>query len=76
MFVSVTLLFVGFVVGMLLVSIYQPVALRKRVLPDIRKSPVVMKQESVDNGCFKMIPREVPCPAEHDSLNLLSLQHK
>lgn len=76
MFFSIALMFVGFLIGMLLVSIYEPVALKKRVLPDVSKPPIIMKQESINNGCFRMIPREVPCPAEYDSLNLLSLQHK
>jgi hypothetical protein len=76
MWVSLPLLFAGVLTGLLLVSIYEPVPLHKKVLPDMGHPEMVMKQEDIDNGCFRMVPYEVPCPADADSLNLLSLQYK
>jgi len=76
MWVSLPLLFVGFLTGLLLVSVYEPVPLHKKVLPDALHPEVIMKRDDIDNGCFRMIPSEVPCPTEADSMNLLSLQYK
>jgi hypothetical protein len=76
MWVSVPLLFVGFVTGLLLVSVYEPAILSKKMLPDVNHPDIVMKRDDIDNGCYRLRPLEVPCPAESDSMNLLSLQHK
>lgn len=76
MWIAVPLLFAGFLTGLLLVSVYEPVPLRKQVLPDLRNRDMVMNRTDIDNGCFRMVPFEVACPAEADSLNLLSLQYK
>lgn len=76
MWVSLPLLFAGILTGMLLVSVYEPVPLRKEVLPDLRHTDTVMSRTDIDNGCFRMMPYEVACPREADSLNLLSLQYK
>lgn len=76
MIFSIAAMFIGAVVGMLLVSIYQPMGLKKKILPDVKNPGLIMKQENVDNGCFRLHPHEVPCPVESDSMNLLSLQHK
>jgi|688.fasta_scaffold06373_18 hypothetical protein len=73
---SLPLLFIGFLTGLLIVSVFEPVRTKMKVLPDVRNPDMVMKQEQVDNGCYRMHPLEVPCPSEFDSMNLLSLQHK
>lgn len=59
-----------------MVAVYEPVPLQKKVLPDAVHPEMLLKQQDIDNGCFRMVPYEVPCPAESDSLNLLSLQYK
>ena len=69
-------LFSGFLVGLLLVSVYDPVLMKKKVVPVPGEPDRVYHTDGLANGCVRLKAREVPCPAEWDSVNLLSVQDK
>jgi hypothetical protein len=69
-------LFAGFLVGLLLVSIYDPVLSKKKVVPEPGDPERIYHTDGLANGCVRLKAREVPCPADWDSVNLLSVEHK
>ena len=69
-------LFMGFLGGMVVCSVFVPPTLLHKVLPDPSNPGIVFKNPKVDNGFFQVKSVEVPCTAETDSLNLMSMLHK
>lgn len=69
-------LFAGFLVGLLVVSVYDPVLTKKKVVPVPSEPERIYHTDGLANGCVRLKAREVPCPAEWDSVNLLSVQDK
>lgn len=69
---SLFYLFVGAVVGLLLVSVFAP-PLRKDLQVPMPESKQVFNTPS---GCVKFKAKKVPCTDKATSLNLLASQHK
>jgi hypothetical protein len=65
-------LFAGLLVGLFVVSVFNPVPSKHILQPDIDRPEQVLGHPTVENSCFQSIAYEVPCPATHDSLSLLS----
>jgi hypothetical protein len=65
--------FGGFLVGLLLVSIFNPMEMKVKLMPDVHNPDSVVFHDGIKNGCFHIRPYEVPCPMETDSLNLLAI---
>lgn len=66
--------FAGFLVGMLLVSVFNPMELQTKLMPDVRNPDSILFHDGIKNGCFHVRPYRVPCPMETDSLNLLAIK--
>lgn len=69
-------MFAGFLAAMVICTVFVPPTMIHRVLPDPAKPELVFKNPKVDNGFFQVRSVEVPCTAETDSLNLMSMLHK
>lgn len=69
-------MFAGFVVGLVVVSVFVPPVQHTRVLPDPSRPSQVFKNPKVENGFFQVKSIEVPCTGDVDSLNLMSMIHK
>jgi hypothetical protein len=65
-------IFAGFLVGLVVTSLFVPPNMNKKLLPDPKRPELVFKNPKVDNGFFQVRSIEVPCTKETDSLNLLS----
>lgn len=68
--------FVGFLVGLVVVAVFVPPVRHTKMLPDPKYPNIVFKNPKVENGYFQVKCIEVPCTSETDSLNLLSSLHK
>lgn len=68
--------FAGFVVGMMVCSIFIPPVQSTKMLPDPARPNLVFKNAKVDNGFFQVKSVETACTNEVDSLNLMSVLHK
>jgi hypothetical protein len=66
--------FVGFLVGMIVASVFVPPTMNRKMLPDPSRPNLVFKNPKVENGFFQVKSIEVPCTHETDSLNLMTLQ--
>jgi hypothetical protein len=64
--------FVGFLVGLLIVSVFQP-PLRKHSGVPTPRDTVSFRTET---GCVRFKTEEVPCSANSKSLNFVASQHK
>jgi hypothetical protein len=62
-------LFVGFLVGMIVTTIFVPPRTTKKLVPDIRKPDMILRNPKVDNGCFRADAYEVQCTDGIDFLN-------
>lgn len=60
---------IGFVIGMLITTIFDPPVNKKKLLPDIHNSQIVFRNPSVENGCFRTKAYQVSCTAETEVLN-------
>ena len=60
---------IGFVIGMLITSIFVPPITKKRLLPDVHNPDIIFRNPSVENGCFRTRAYQVSCTAETDVLN-------
>ena len=65
-------LFAGFLVGLFITSVFNPVPRKHIMQPDIQRPNQILGHPTVENGCFKSIAYEVPCPATQDKLSLLA----
>jgi hypothetical protein len=68
--------FAGFLFGMIICSVFVPPTMNTKMLPDPSRPELVFKNPKVENGFFQIRCIEVPCTAETDSLNLMSILHK
>lgn len=62
-------LFVGFLVGMIVTTIFVPPRTTKKLFPDIRKPDMILRNPKVENGCFRADAYEVQCTDGIDFLN-------
>ena len=62
-------LFVGFLVGMIVTTIFVPPRTTKKLVPDIRKPDMILRNPKIDNGCFRADAYEVQCTDGIDFLN-------
>lgn len=69
---STTWIFIGLLVGMLVVAVFEPPVRKDLQLPT-PDDDSVFKTES---GCVKFKSEEVPCTPEATSLNFVASQHK
>jgi hypothetical protein len=70
--ISLFWLFVGAIVGLLMVSVFFPPPRKVPSLP----TPDNDKAFFTDTGCVKMIPEEVECMPSATSLNFLASENK
>ena len=70
--ISIQWLFVGFLVGLLIVAVFVPPA---RKLPEL-PTPGLDHSLHTGTGCVKFKATEVPCTKEAVSLNFIASQHK
>lgn len=69
---SATWIFIGILVGLLVVAVFEPPIRKDPHLP----IPNHAEKLHTDNGCVKFTTKEVPCTNEATSLNLVASQHK
>jgi hypothetical protein len=69
-------IFAGFLVGMLITTVFIPPTLNQKMMPDPARPNMVFKNPKVENGFFNIRSIEVPCTGEVDSLNLMSMLDK
>lgn len=69
-------IFAGFLVGMLITTVFIPPTINKKRMPDPARPDIVFKNPKVENGFFHIRSIEVPCTGEVDSLNLMSMLDK
>jgi hypothetical protein len=60
---------IGFVIGMLITTVFIPPITKKKVLPDIHNPEMVFNNPLVENGCFRARAYQVSCTAETELLN-------
>jgi len=72
MILSVPWAFIGSLVGILLVAVFEPPARKNPKVP----TPGDEKSLHTKSGCIKFRSEEVPCSDAATSLNLLASQHK
>ena len=69
-------IFGGFLVGMLVTTVFIPPTSHKKMMPDPARPNLVFKNPKVEKGFFNVRSIEVPCTGEVDSLNLMSMLDK
>jgi hypothetical protein len=69
-------IFAGFLVGMLITTVFIPPTMHQKMMPDPARPNLVFKNPKVENGFFNVRSIEVPCTGEVDSLNLMSMLDK
>jgi hypothetical protein len=62
-------IFGGFLVGMIVTTIFVPPRTIKKLVPDIRKPDMILRNPKVENGCFRADAYEVQCTDGIDFLN-------
>lgn len=60
---------VGFVVGMIITSIFVPPTTKKRLVPDVQNPEMVFRNPKIENGCFRARAYQVACTSTVDILN-------
>lgn len=70
--ISITWLFIGILVGLLVVSVFIPPNRKVPSLP----TPHCTDVFHTENGCVKFKTREVECTPSATSLNFVASQHK
>ena len=73
---SLSYVFAGFLIGMLVTTVFVPPTMYKKTMPDPARPNLVFKNPKVENGFFNVRSIEVPCTGEVDSLNLMSILNK
>jgi hypothetical protein len=62
-------IFLGFLTGMIVTTIFVPPQTAKKLVPDIRYPDKVLRNPKIDNGCFRAAAYEVQCTDGIDFLN-------
>jgi hypothetical protein len=62
-------IFGGFLVGMIVTTIFVPPRTTKKLVPDVRKPDMILRNPKVENGCFRADAYEVQCTDGIDFLN-------
>jgi hypothetical protein len=62
-------IFGGFLVGMIVTTIFVPPRTTKKLVPDVRKPDMILRHPKVENGCFRADAYEVQCTDGIDFLN-------
>ena len=65
-------IFIGTIVGLLLVAVFAPPARKDKQLP----TPFTKAVFRTDSGCVKFKTQEVPCSEDSTSLNFVASSHK
>jgi hypothetical protein len=65
-------IFIGTIVGLLLVAVFAPPARKDKQLP----TPFTKAVFRTDSGCVKFKTQEVPCSDDSTSLNFIASSHK
>jgi hypothetical protein len=60
---------VGFVVGMIITSIFVPPITKKKLVPDVQNPEMVFRNPKIENGCFRARAYQVACTSTIDILN-------
>lgn len=60
---------VGFVVGMIITSIFVPPTTKKKLVPDVQNPEMVFRNPKIENGCFRARAYQVACTSTIDILN-------
>ena len=60
---------VGFLVGMIITSIFVPPTTKKKLVPDIQNPEMVFRNPKIENGCFRARAYQVACTSTIDILN-------
>ena len=70
--ISIMWMFIGSIVGLLVVSIFNP------PLRNVPQVPVPGQENffTTKTGCIKLVSTEVPCTEKSTSLNFIAAQHK
>jgi hypothetical protein len=66
---NIIYVFAGFLVGMIITTVFIPPMTRKKLLPDVRDPSKILKNPVVENGCFRAKAYQISCTAEVDALN-------
>ncbi|NBR61147.1 hypothetical protein EB118_12980 [bacterium] len=59
----------GFVVGMLVSSVFVPPTSTRKFYPDIKNPNMILKNPGSENGCFRLKPYQVSCTENITQLN-------
>jgi hypothetical protein len=62
--------FGGFLVGMIVTTIFIPPQTKKKIVPDINNPALVFRNPDVENGCFRAKSYPVQCTDTIDFLNM------
>jgi hypothetical protein len=60
---------VGFLVGMIITSIFVPPTTKKKLVPDVQNPEMVFRNPKIENGCFRARAYQVACTSTIDILN-------
>jgi len=69
---SISWIFIGLLVGMLIVAVFEPPMRKDMHLPTPEDTSVM----HTTSGCVKFKSTEVPCTSDATSLNFVASQHK
>jgi hypothetical protein len=64
--------FVGFLVGLLVTSVFSPPLRKVPTVPN----PLEQEPLHTDSGCVSFTSEEVPCTESATSMNVLAVKHK
>jgi hypothetical protein len=62
-------IFGGFLVGMIVTTIFVPPQMKKKMVPDVKNPDIVFRNPDVENGCFRATAYPVQCTDGIDFLN-------
>jgi hypothetical protein len=61
--------FLGFLAGMIVTTVFVPPRTKKKLIPDLKNPRLILRNPEIENGCFRARSEVVSCTAEHDFLN-------
>lgn len=67
---SILWVFGGFLVGMIITTIFVPPQTKKKMVPDIKHPSLVFRNPDIENGCFRAVAYPVQCTDSIDFLNM------
>jgi hypothetical protein len=62
--------FGGFLVGMIVTTIFVPPQTKHKLVPDVHNPSIVFQNPEVENGCFRAVAYPVQCTDGIDFLNM------